>query len=53
MKRWNAYIMLGNIKFYLRRSMTTNEAVKWLQENCQTQNSNHFMCGTQVFCECR
>lgn len=53
MKRWNAYIMIGNIKLYLRRSMTTREAVKWLQEKCKTQNSNHFKCGTQVFCECR
>ena len=52
-KLWNAYIMKGNYKFYLCKGMTTGEAVKWLQDNCKEDNSNYFMCGTQVFCECR
>lgn len=52
-KLWNAYIMAGNLKIYLRKSMTTTEIIKWLQANCKTDNDNYFMCGTQVFCECR
>lgn len=52
-KLWNAYIMAGNLKIYLRKSMTTMEIIKWLQDNCKTDNDNYFMCGTQVFCECR
>lgn len=52
-KKWNAYIMAGGIKVYLRKAMTTLEAVKWLEDNCKADNGNHFMCGTQVFCECR
>lgn len=50
-KKWNIYIMAGNLKIYLRKAMTTNEAIKWLSANCKTDNGNHFMCGTQVFCE--
>lgn len=50
-KKWNAYIMLGNLKFYLKRTMTTTEACKWLEANCKIHNNNYFMCGTQVFCE--
>lgn len=52
-KKWNTYIMAGNLKVYLRKAMTTLEAVKWLEDNCKADNGNHFMCGTQVFCECR
>lgn len=52
-KKWNAYIMAGRIKLYLRKGMTTNEAIKWLQQNCKIINTDYFMCGTQVFCERR
>jgi hypothetical protein len=52
-RKWNTYIMVGNLKIYLCKRMTTMEAVKWLQDNCKTHNSDYFMCGTQVFCECR
>ena len=50
---WNVYIMAGNTKIYLRKGMTTSEAIKWLQQNCKTINTDYFMCGTQVFCERR
>jgi hypothetical protein len=52
-KKWNTYIMAGNLKVYLRKAMSTTEAVKWLQNNCKADNGNHFMCGMQVFCECK
>jgi hypothetical protein len=52
-KHWAVYIMAGNLKIYLRKAMTTNEAVKWLQQNCKIVNTDYFMCGTQVFCECK
>ena len=52
-KLWNAYIMAGNLKIYLRKSMTTTEIIKWLADNCKTVNTDYFMCGTQVFCECK
>ena len=52
-KKWNVYIMVGNLKIYLRKALTTIEAVKWLQDNCKADNGNHFMYGTQVFCECK
>lgn len=52
-KKWNVYIMAGNLKIYLRKAMTTMEAVKWLQQNCKHVNTDYFMCGTQVFCECK
>lgn len=52
-KKWNAYIMIGNLKIYLRKAMTTLEAVKWLRKNCKVENTNYFMCGMQVFCECK
>ena len=52
-KKWNAYIMIGNLKFYLRKAMETNEAIKWLKENCKIRNTDYFMCGTQVFFECK
>lgn len=52
-KKWNAYIMLGNGKYYLKEAMTTREAVKWLMENCKIIGTNYFMCGTEVFCECK
>lgn len=50
-KKWSAYIMVGNIKIYLRKSMTTMEAINWLNNHCKNENSNHYMCGAQVFCE--
>ena len=52
-KLWNTYIMVGNLKIYLRKSMTTTEIIKWLADNCKTVNTDYFMCGTQVFCECK
>ena len=52
-KAWSVYIMVGNLKIYLRKRMTTMEAIDWLAENCNMQNSDYFMCGTQVFCERR
>ena len=48
---WNIYVMAGNMKFYLRKKMTTTEASKWLNTKCTHDNGNHFMCGMQVFCE--
>ena len=52
-KQWSAYIMKGDFKFYLRRSMTTTEIIKWLFDNCKVIGTNYFMCGTEVFCECK
>ena len=52
-KLWNTYIMADNKKIYLRKTMTTMEAYEWLKANCESDNGNYFMCGTQVFCECR
>lgn len=52
-KKWSVYIMVCNLKIYLRKAMTTQEAANWLKENCKIDNSDYFMCGTQVFCECR
>jgi hypothetical protein len=49
--KWNVYVMAGNTKFYLRKQMTTQEAIKWLDANCEHKNGNNFMCGHQVFCE--
>lgn len=50
-KRWNIYIMLGNLKIYIKRAMTTTEAANWLQAKCTANNSNYFMHGKQIFCE--
>lgn len=52
-KKWNAYIMVGNIKFYLKKAMTTTEIIKWLFANCKISGTNYFMCDTEVFCECK
>ena len=52
-KLWNVYIKADNKKIYLRKDMTTMEACKWLEVNCETDNDHYFMCGNQVFCECR
>lgn len=52
-RKWSTYIMVGNIKIYKRRSMTTLEAIKWLQDNCTIQNTDYYMRGRQVFCECK
>jgi hypothetical protein len=52
-KKWSAYIMVGNLKVYLRKAMTTSEIIKWLDTHCKTVNADFFMCGTQVFCECK
>lgn len=51
--KWNAYIMIGNFKFYLRKAMTTTEIINWLIANCKIIGTNYFMCGTEVFCECK
>ena len=50
-RTWNAYIMAGNIKIYLRKNMTTTEAVKWLKTKCKHTNGKDFMCGHKVLCE--
>ena len=52
-RKWSTYIMVGNVKIYKRRSMTTMEAIDWLQKNCTIQNTDYFMRGRQVFCECK
>lgn len=52
-KKWNAYIMLGNLKFYLRKAMTTTEIIKWLTSNCKIIGTDYFMCDVQVHCECK
>ena len=52
-KKWNAYIMLLNHKFYLRKSMSTTEAVNWLLNHCKIIGTDYFKWGTQVFCERR
>lgn len=52
-KFWSTYIMVLNHKIYLRKSMTTMEAIKWLKENCKMSGTDYFMCGNQVFCECK
>lgn len=51
--KWNIYIMIGNLKVYLRKAMTTMEAVKWLEAKCTSRNSHYFIGATQVFCEGR
>lgn len=53
MKKWNAYIMIGNFKIYLRRHMTTTEISKWLMEKCKIIDTSYFKYGTEVFCECK
>lgn len=52
-KKWNIYIMANDHKIYLRKGMTTMEAIKWLEDNCITKNTDYFMHGTgiQAFCE--
>ncbi len=50
-KKWSTYIMLGNFKLYLRKHMTTTEAIKWLESKCVRENGNNFMCGFRVYCE--
>ena len=52
-KLWSAYIMLGNLKFYLRKAMTTTEIINWLASNCKIIDTDYFMCDVQVFCECK
>jgi len=53
-ERWSAYIMIGgNFKFYLRRHMTTTEIIAWIRKHCKIIGTNYFMCGTEVFCECK
>lgn len=52
-KKWNAYIMVGNFKFYLKKAMTTTEIIKWLMNNCKIIDTKYFMCDTEVFCECK
>ena len=52
-KLWHAYIMAGNTKLYLRKGMTTIEAVNWLKAKCTMCNGEFFMCNQQVFCEQR
>jgi hypothetical protein len=52
-KKWSAYIMVGNLKFYLCRSMATTEIIKWLMDNCRIVGTNYFMCDSEVFCECK
>lgn len=51
-KLWNAYFLTNKKKIYLRKNMTVTEACEWLEANCEHDNGNYFMCGTQVFCEC-
>ena len=52
-KLWNAYIMVGKIKIYLRKHMTTTEIIKWLADNCKVQGTSYFMCNNEVFYECK
>lgn len=54
-KSWSVYIMVGNLKIYLRKRMTTMEIIKWLEDNCKVDKTNYFMLGsgTEVFCESR
>ena len=52
-KKWNAYIMVGNLKFYLRKAMSTAEIIKWLTSNCKIIGTDYFMCDVQVHCECK
>lgn len=52
-KKWSAYIMIGNLKFYLRKHMSTTEIINWLIKNCKIVGTNYFMCDTEVFCECK
>lgn len=51
-KRWFIYIMIGNLKVYIKKAMTTTEAVNWLQAKCKIDNNHHrWMYGKQIFCE--
>lgn len=54
-KKWNVYIMVGNLKIYLRKHMTIMEVIKWIDDNCNVDKTNYFMRGsdTEVFCESR
>ena len=53
--KWNVYIMVGNLKIYLRKHMTIMEVIKWIDDNCNVDKTNYFMrgSGTEVFCESR
>lgn len=52
-KKWNIYMMSNDHKIYLHKALTTLEAINWLKENCRIKNTDYFMNGNQVFCECR
>lgn len=54
-KKWNIYMMANDHKIYLRKALTTLEAISWLKENCKVKDTDYFMHGTQtqVFCECK
>lgn len=52
-KLWNTYIMAGNLKIYLRKSMSAMEASDWLIKHCKIIGTSYYMCGTEVFCERR
>lgn len=51
-KKWNLYIIVKDVKTYIKRELSTSEAIKWLGENCKIENFGFFMCETEVFCEC-
>ena len=50
-KKWSAYIMVGKIKIYLRRSMTTTKIIKWLEDNCKIKGTSYFKYNNEVFYE--
>lgn len=53
-KGWSAYIMIGkHFKFYLCHQKTTEEIKKWIEKYCKIIGTSFFMCGTEVFCECK
>ena len=52
-KKWNVYILSKHDKLYLCKGMTAQEVLKWLESNCKIENSDYYMCGNQVFYECK
>ena len=51
-KKWNLYIIVKDTKTYIKKELSTKEAIKWINENCRIENLGFFMCETEVFCEC-
>lgn len=52
-KKWYIYMVFKDHKIYLRKSMTTTEAVRWIIKHCKVNKTTYFFYGREVFCECK